>query len=72
MTGSQSRKGWKGAIAPLESVTYQTASRLLREDFLGSWAVTIRLTRGGSGTPRKLSGRDGKGDKLQRPRSPNS
>ena len=27
---------------------------------MGSWTVTIRLTRGASGTPRKLSGRAGK------------
>ena len=39
---------------------------------MGLWTVIIRLRRGASCTPRKPSSRDGRGDKSQRPRSPNT
>ena len=71
-TGSQSRKGWKGAIAAPERLYLPNCKQASLLRLLGSWTVTICLTRGASSTPRKLNSRDRKGDNSQRPRSPNS
>ena len=58
---------------PQRGIIYRTASRLhANQDFLGFWIVNICRRRCASCTPRKLSSRDGGGDKLQPPRSPNT
>ena len=71
-TGSQSRKGWKGEIADPERLYLPNCKQASLLRLLGVLEVTICLTRGASGPPRKLSSRSGKGDKSQRPSSPNS
>ena len=54
------------------SSTKLQAGFVANQDFLGFWTVNIRLRRCADCTPRKLSGMDGRGDKSQQPRSPNT
>ena len=54
------------------SECWQRTSGTQKSRSLSSKTVTIRLRRGASCTPRKLSSRNGKGDKSQRPRLPNT
>ena len=62
-----------GSHGPREaSSTKLQADFVANQDFLGFWSVNICLRRCTSCAPRKLSGRDGGGDKSQRPRSPNT
>ena len=54
------------------SSTKLQAGFIANQDFLGFWTVDIPLRRCAGYTPRKLSSRDGGGDKSQRPCSPNT
>ena len=63
----------RGQLWPQRGIIYQTASRLVANQyFLGFWTVKICLRRCAGCTPRKPSGRDWGGDKSQRPHSPNT
>ena len=71
-TGSQSHKGWKGAIAAPERLYLPNCKQASLLRLLGVLDSHHLLTRGASGPPRKLSNRGRKGDKSQQSRSPNS
>ena len=63
----------RGNHGPREaSFTKLQAGFIANQDFLGFWMVDIHLRRCTSCTPRKPSGRDRRGNKLQRPHSPNT
>ena len=62
-----------GNRSPREASSTKLQSGFIaNQDFLGFWMVDICLRRCASCTPRKLSGRDRGGDKLQLPFSPNT
>ena len=62
-----------GNQSPRETLsTKLQAGFFANSDFLGFWTVNICLRKCTGCTPRKPSGRDGGGDKSQRPRSPNT
>ena len=62
-----------GSRSPREVLsTKLQAGFIANQDFLGFWMVEICLRRYAGCTPRKWSGRDGGGDKSQRPCSPNT
>ena len=62
-----------GDCSPREaSSTKLQAEFVANQDFLGFWTVNIHLRRCASCTPRKMSGRDGRGNKSQWLHSPNT
>ena len=71
-TGSQSRKGWKGAIADPARLYLPNCKQASLLRLLGVLDSHHLPHRGASGPPRELSSRGRKGDKSQRPCSPNT
>ena len=61
-----------GSHGPREASIKLQAGFVANQDFLGFRTVNIRLRRCAGCTPRKLSFRDGGGDKLQQSCSPNT
>ena len=70
VTGRQGQPEPEGGNrSPREALsTKLQAGSVANQDFLGFWTVNIHLRRCAGCTPRKLTVRDGGGDKSQQPR----